>query len=354
MSASPPAPGRTPATGDYRSPEVSADRRVTLRYEHPTAHAVWCEAEWNEWQRVPLQRDANGLWSCTSAPLAPDIYEYQLFADDARVLDPQNPLTKNRFTSLVEVPGPEPAVYDMRPVPHGTVHIHWYDSTVTGAVRRMHVYTPPGYETDRAREYPVLYLLHGAGDDDEGWTRSGRVHCILDNLIDAGVAAPMVVVMPDGHILGRNWKEGRAEKLAAFDADFYTHILPETERLYRIGRTKRARAMAGLSMGGGQTVAIGLTRPEMFGAYGLFSSGLWPEVAPLLTPALLQLRENPPGVLWIGIGRRDFLFGHCALLRETLTGAGIPFAYHEDDTGHSWRTWRVYLERFAPLLFREL
>jgi len=241
----------------------------------------------------------------------------------------------------------------MLPVPHGSVHVHWYDSTMTGAPRRMHVYTPPGYETEIARVYPVLFLLHGAGDDDEGWTRSGRANCIMDNLIAAGRSVPMVVVMPDGHILGRNWKESRAEKLAAFDADFYRHIVPETERLYRVGRNRRDRAMAGLSMGGGQTVAVGLTRPALYCAYGLFSSGLWPEVTPLLTAALPELKENPPRILWLGIGRRDFLFGHCTLLRETLSAAGIPFAYHEDDTGHSWRTWRVYLERFAPLLFRE-
>jgi enterochelin esterase-like enzyme len=352
MSASSPAPGRTPQSADYSSPEVSADRRVTLRYPHPTARAVWCEAEWNDWRRVPLERDGNGLWSCTSAPLAPDIYEYNLFADGARVLDPQNPLTKNRFTSMVDVPGAEPAAYDMRPVPHGTMHIHWYDSSVAGCPRRMHVYTPPGYETEPSRTYPVLYLLHGAGDNDDGWTRSGRAHCIMDNLIAAGRATRMVVVMPDGHILGCNWKEDRARKLAAFDADFEKHLVPEIERLYRVGRGREHRAMAGLSMGGGQTVAIGLTRPLQYSAYGLFSSGLWPEVAPLLTPALPELRQNPPDTLWVGIGRRDFLFGHCTLLRETLTAAGIPFAYHEDDTGHSWRTWRVYLEHFAPLLFR--
>jgi enterochelin esterase family protein len=351
MSAVPATPGRTQP--DYVSPEVTPDRRVILRYHHPAARSVWCEAEWDNWQRAPLQRDSSGLWCHTSAPLVPDIYEYNLFADGARLLDPQNPLTKNRFTSMVEVPGAEPAAYEMRPVPHGTLHVHWYDSTVTGAPRRMHVYTPPGYETHSAREYPLLFLLHGAGDDDEGWTRSGRAHCIMDNLIAAGGAVPMVVVMPDGHILGSHWKESRATKLAAFETDFYRHIVPEIERLYRVGRNHRHRAMAGLSMGGGQTVAIGLTHPELYSAYGLFSSGLWPEVTPLLAPALPALRQNPADTLWIGIGRRDFLFAHCTLLRETLTGAGIPFSYHEDDTGHSWRTWRVYLERFAPLLFRE-
>jgi enterochelin esterase family protein len=342
-----------PQAPDYVSPEVTADGRVTLRYFHPGAGNVWCEAEWNDWKPIPLRLDAEGLWSCASEPLPPDIYEYNLFADGARVIDYQNPSTKNRFTSLVQVAGAQAAAYDAREVPHGTVHVHWYHSAITGAARRMHVYTPPGYEEAAASRYPVLYLLHGAGDDDEGWIRSGRANFILDNLIAEDRARPMVVAMPDGHLFGTNWKEARGTKLRAFAADFYEHVMPEVERLYRVGRERKDRAMAGLSMGGGQTISTGMTRPGTFGAFGLFSSGLWPEVTPLLEAALPELREKLPEVLWIGIGRRDFLYGHCTMLERTLTVAGIPFTRHEDDTGHSWRTWRDYLERFAPLLFRE-
>jgi len=346
-------PSRAPQIPDYVSPEVSPDRRVTLRFFHPGARSLWCEAEWNDWRPVDLRRDPTGLWTCTSEPVPPDLYEYNLFADGARVIDCKNPATKNRFTSLAHVPGPQPAAYDMRGVPHGSVHVHWYASAVTGAARRMHIYTPPGYETDPARRYPVLYLLHGAGDDDESWTRSGRAHCILDNLLAEGRVHPMVLAMPDGHVLGANWKEDRATKLRAFAADFHEHLIPEVERLYRVQPGRNQRAIAGLSMGGGQTIAAGMTRPAMFCAYGLFSSGLWPEVTPLLEAALPDLRQNLPQTLWAGIGRRDFLYAHCDRLRDTLAAAGIPFTYHEDDTAHSWRTWRDYLERFAPLLFRE-
>jgi len=342
-----------PQVPDYLSPEVSQDRRVILRYYHPTARTVWCEAEWNDWRPMPLDRGADGLWSCASQPVAPDIYEYNLFADGARVIDYQNPATKNRFTALAHVPGPEPALYDTRDVPHGAVHLHWYHSAITGAPRRMHIYTPPGYETDPARRYPVLYLLHGAGDDDAGWVRSGRANFILDNLLAQARVRPMVVAMPDGHVFGTNWKEDRGTKLRAFAADFFEHIMPSVEQLYRIDPTRARRAMAGLSMGGGQAIATGVTRPAMFGAYGLFSSGLWPEVSPLLEAALPDLRGQPPGILWIGIGRRDFLYGHCTNLRRALDVAGIPFTVHEDDTAHSWRTWRDYLARFAPLLFPE-
>jgi enterochelin esterase family protein len=300
---------------------------------------------------MAMRRDAAGLWSCTTDPLVPDIYEYSLFADGARVVDYQNPATKNRFTSFLHVPGPGPGIYEAREVPHGTTHAHWYHSAVTGTARRMHVYTPPGYEPETAMRYPVLYLLHGAGDDDASWVRTGRANFILDNLVAEGRARPMVVAMPDGHVLGTNWKENRGTKIRAFAADFYEYVMPEVERLYRVGHTAKDRAMAGLSMGGGQTISTGMTRSGMFGAFGLFSSGLWPEVTPLLERALPELREKAPGVLWVGIGKRDFLYEHCGLLRRTLEGAGVPFIYHEDDTTHSWRAWRDYLERFAPLVF---
>jgi enterochelin esterase family protein len=344
---------QAPPVPDYLSPEVAPDGSVTLRYYHPTARKIWCEAEWNDWAPVPMRADPAGIWSCVCGPLAPDIYEYTLFADGARVIDYQNPATKNRFTSFVHVPGAHPAIYEARDVPHGTVHQHWYQSVVTGGPRRMHVYTPPGYEADTARRYPVLYLLHGAGDDDEGWIRTGRANFILDNLLAEGRVRPMVVAMPNGHLFGARWKEDRGTKLRAFAADFYEHVMPGVERLYRVGNQRKDRAMAGLSMGGGQTISAGMTRPRIFHAFGLFSSGLWPEVTPLLEQAMPALRENPPELLWVGMGRRDFLYGHCTMLLRTLTVAGIPFSYHEDDTAHSWQAWRDYLERFAPLLFRE-
>jgi enterochelin esterase-like enzyme len=334
---------------DYLSPEITADNRVILRYLHPAAGTVWCEAEWNDWNPVPLSAGPGGLWSYTSQPLAADIYEYALFADGARVIDHQNPNTKNRFTALARVPGS--GLWETRDVPHGAVHVHWYHSAVTGSARRIHIYTPPGYESDTTSQYPVLYLLHGAGDDDEGWVRSGRANFILDNLLAAGSIRPMIVAMPNGHVLGANWKEDRGTKISTFTADFFEHVMPETERLYRISGQRSSRAMAGLSMGGGQTIAAGLSRPAAFGAFGLFSSGLWPEVTPILESSLPALRENLPSLLWIGMGTRDFLYGHCNLLRHTLELARIPFTYHEDDTTHSWRTWRDYLARFAPLLF---
>jgi enterochelin esterase family protein len=327
---------------------VSAEGRVTIRYYHPTARAVWCKADWNDWEPVAMRGGPEGIWSFTSEPLPPDLYEYSIIADGALVVDYKNSAAKNRFSSFVHVPGPR--LLEPRDAAHGAVHVHWYPSAVTGTLRRMHVYTPPGYHADAA-QYPVLYLLHGAGDDDESWVRTGRVNFIMDNLLAGGRARPMVIVMPDGHVLGANWKEHRGTKLRAFAADFYAHVIPEAERLYRVRSDAGHRAMAGLSMGGGQTISTGMTHPGMFSAFGLFSSGLWPEITPLLEEALPGLRQNPPGPLWVGIGRRDFLFEHCALLRRTLDAGGIACTYHEDDTTHSWRTWRDYFERFAPLLF---
>lgn len=342
---------QAPSVPDYVSPQVAEDGRVTIRYYHPGAKKVWCEGEWCGGAPQAMLMDRDGLWSCTTEPLAPDIYEYSLFADGARAVDYQNTAMKNRFTHFAQVPGAR--AHEEKGVPHGTVHVHRYHSAVTGSMRRMHVYTPPGYERELAAPYPVLYLLHGAGDDDGSWIRTGRLNFILDNLVAEGRARPMIVAMPDGHVFGTNWKEGREAKLRAFAADFHDHALPLVERLYRVGVQREHRAMAGLSMGGGQTISTGMTRPAQFGAFGLFSSGLWPEVTPLVEKALPDLRANAPAVLWIGIGRRDFLFGHCATLRRMLEGARVPYLYHEDDTTHSWRTWRDYLERFAPLLFRQ-
>jgi enterochelin esterase-like enzyme len=344
-----PKPGsRAPVVPEYRSPEVGDDRRVTIRYYHPDAKEVWCEGEWSAWNPLPLRPGAGGLWSCTTGPLAPGLYEYSLFADGARVVDYHNAATKNRFAQLVEVPGR--GADEMTEVPHGEMHIHWYHSTVSGGTRRIHIYTPPGY--DAAREYPVLYLLHGSGDDDESWMRIGRGNFIMDNLLALGRAVPMIVAMPDGHPLGPNWKDQRARKVAAFATELHDHVIPLVEGRYPAGKSAKRRAMAGLSMGGGQTIAAGLPRPDVFSAFGLFSSGLWPEITPLLEPALPALAANPPSLLWIGIGTGDFLYGHCATLRRVLEAARVPFAYHEDGTGHAWSTWRDYLERFVPLLFR--
>jgi len=350
MAASPlKSASRAPEIPEYRSPEVAPDGRVTVRYYHPAAREVSCEWDWKNWAPTPMQRDAAGLWSCTTEPLPPDIYEYSLFADGARVIDYQNPSSKNRFAFFAHVPGGR--IFEPRGAPHGTVHTHWYRSPVTGGPRRMHVYTPPGYEAG-GEPLPALYLLHGAGDDDETWVRTGRMNFIMDNLLAEGRARPTVVVMPDGHILGANWKEDREAKIRAFAEEFHRAVIPEAERLYRIAAGPKLRAMAGLSMGGGQTLAVGMTRPEMFGAFGLFSSGLWPEITPMIEAALPQLRAHAPDPLWIGIGRRDFLYEHCALLRRTLDQGGVQYGCHEDDSTHCWRTWRDYLERFAPLLFR--
>ncbi|HEX4084428.1 MAG TPA: alpha/beta hydrolase-fold protein [Chthoniobacteraceae bacterium] len=234
----------------------------------------------------------------------------------------------------------------------GKTHEHEYHSVVTGARRRLRVYTPPGYETESAAAYPVLYLLHGRGGGVDTWLREGRANLIMDALLAEGRARPMVLAMPDGHFFGTDWKERRDTKIRAFATDLYQCVIPEVERLYRVGREGKDRALAGLSMGGGQTISAGMARPEMFGAFGIFSAGLWPEVTPLVEPALPQLRATPPHPLWVGIGRNDQLYGHCVKLRRMLEAAGVPFTYHEDDTGHTWDAWRDYLERFAPLLFR--
>ena len=327
---------------DYHSPGVDADGRVTLRYFHPGAQAVWYQAEWNANAPAPLHRQESGIWSATSDPLPPDIYEYSLFVDGIPAADLRNPWGRHRFASLVQVTGLSPAAYDLQDVPHGATHVHWYHSSATGDTRRVHVYTPPGYELTSTR-YPVLYLLHGSGDDDATWIETGRLPWMVDNLIAEGRALPMLVVMPYGHAGGKIWKEDRTKKIALFSQDLHECVLPLIEERYRTLPGAENRAMAGLSMGGGQTICAGLTRPDLFQDFGIFSAGVWPEVDPLLTSALGALRAAPPKVLWIGMGRRDFLYPRCTLLRERLAAAGVPFDYYEDESTHSWRAWRDYL-----------
>lgn len=336
---------------DYTSPEVDAESRVTVRYFQPRAQTLWLQAEWNDLQPAAMHRDAAGLWSITSQRLKPEIYEYSLFADGVPVADGRNPWARHVFASLVQIRGVGPAAWDLREVPHGSTHTHWYASGATGETRRLHVYTPPGYEEGTER-YPVLYLLHGSGDDDASWIQTGRVHWMLDNLIAQGEAVPMIVAMPYGHAGGKVWKEDRARKIALFSADFHEAVIPFVEGRYRTRQEAPNRAMAGLSMGGGQTICAGLTRPDLFKAFGIFSAGLWPEAAPFLRPALGALRACLPSVLWIGIGRRDFLYPRCQELRRELAEAGVPFQYHEDGSSHTWQPWRDYFLRFARLLFR--
>lgn len=358
--ASTQAPGRP-----LVSPEVRADRTITLRYSAPNAKEVSVGGELDG-KRYPLVRDDAGIWSVTIGPLPPDIYTYAFNVDGAIALDPRNPNTKYGYgnfgaVSVVQVPGDGPAFYDVKPVPHGVVRIHPYVSKTLGVSRTMWVYTPPGY--DKGKNYPVLYLLHGAGDIESGWTMIGRANNILDNLIAEGKARPMVIVMPLGHAVQSFWT-GPARPspsapaspgtLSLFGRELVEEVIPLVNETYKVSKRPDDRAIGGLSMGGGQTMNVGFNRPELFRYVVIMSAGAqnaeasYPAFFSNVAAANKQFKQ-----LWIAVGKDDALAGGGSkILDETLTKKGITHTYRVTEGRHEWTVWRHHLHEFAPLLFR--
>jgi enterochelin esterase family protein len=340
--------------GAIVSPEVHADRKATFRLKAPTAQKVLLVANFLS-ESQPLTKDEEGLWSVTVGPLAPEVYEYRFIVDGLSIPDLVNPDVKvwRRVSrSMVLVPGEEPMFYEEQKVPHGTVHIHTYDSTSLGVTRRLYVYTPAGYETETLRRYPVLYLLHGSGDTELTWTVVGRANIILDNAIAQKRARPMIVVMPYGHTPGAARDKSRTRRGEAFEADLIEDVAPYVRRHYRIVEGPEHTAIVGLSMGGGQALRIGLGHPERFAWIGAFSSAApdEEELGVLLAePDVLNARLK---LLWIGCGRSDFLFEANQRFLKALKAKGIKHVAHITDGSHEWRVWRYYLNEILPLLFQ--
>ena len=370
--AGPPAPGGRGGRGpSVVSPEVGADRTVTLRYLAPNASQVTVNGELDGTAH-PMTKGADGVWTVTVGPLAPDIYTYAFNVDGAVALDPRNANTKYGYgnfgpVSVVEVPGEGPAFYDTRPVPHGEVRIRPYISKTLGVSRTVWVYTPPNYE--KGGNFPVLYLLHGAGDIESGWTLIGRANNILDNLIAEGKAKPMVVVMPLGHTIQSFWT-GPARSapatpgqpgspapavLSPFGKDLLDEVLPMIESTYKVSKKADDRAIAGLSMGGGQTMNIAFSRPELF-RYVVMMSPAAPRTPEQLYPAAFK----DPSVLnkqfklfWMAVGKDDTLTGPGDReLTKALEQAGIKHRFTLTDGRHEWTVWRHHLNEVAPLLFK--
>jgi enterochelin esterase-like enzyme len=353
----------------YKSVEVLADGRVTFRVCAPTATEVRVTS--NDIADVipmggggpsglAMTRDEKGLWSVTTTkPIPPDNYRYNFSVNGARVPDPQaSTFTRTQYgtNSTFEVPGPEGAFqgFDSN-VPHGVVSAYEYWSKSLGVKRRAHVYTPPGYFTSTKR-YPVLYLVHGAGDSDDSWTAVGHANYILDNLIAAGKAKPMIIVMPFGHTPDRPGTDILANN--DFGNDLLKDLMPSIETNFRTVNKPDARAMAGLSMGGAHTIQNGLTHPELFHYIGVFSMGLG-----MSGPADIERYESANAealkrdakemkLVYYAIGKDDFLYRTVAPTRAMLDKHGITHVYNESGGGHTWINWRRYLNDFAPRLFK--
>jgi enterochelin esterase-like enzyme len=352
----PPSVPRPPAD-TLVSPEVSADGRVTFRLRAPRATEVTVAGEWSRPGGAPnapqkLVR-AGELWSLTVGPLPPNIYIYVFNVDGMTITDPVNPLVKLRArtsASMVEVPGGEP--WEPRPVPHGTVHVTTHASPVLGgAIRQIFVYTPPGYEKGRKR-YPVLYLLHGNNDLAAGWTLAGRANLILDNLIAAKQAVPMIVVMPWGHALpfGTRSAPGQPSNNDVFERYLLQDVVPLIEGTYRIAPGRTQRAVAGLSMGGAQSLQLGLRHPDRFASVGVFGAGS------NQTDFEARFKDAPatpkPALFYIGVGQEDGVLPRAKDLSTFIRARGVTPTYEEVSGGHTYPVWRKLLVAFAPLLFR--
>ena len=352
-----PAPPRS--AGVLVSPEIHADGKITFRLRAPKAEkvSVICEAVGTQ----AMAKDGDGVWSVTVGPVPPGIYDCQFDVDGLRITDPASPnVFGNRQGSrgFVEVPGPagHPRPDEWCDVPHGTVTIHWYVSKATGARRRVHVYAPAGYAQETSKRYPVLYLLHGSGDNDSHWTQLGRANVIADNLVADGRAVPMLIVMPDGHVADRSREReagGRNRGRNLFEKDLLESVLPLVEANYRVLADAEHRGIVGLSMGGGQSLSVGLGHFDQFAWVGAFSAGVSNDEG-----VLAKLRGDPAAAnqklkrLWIAIGKDDFLLARNRDFVKALDELKIRHTYQETAGSHAWGVWRGYLAEFLPLLFR--
>jgi enterochelin esterase-like enzyme len=344
------------------SPEVHADGSVTFRFRAPNAVDVKLALEGTD--PASMQKDDHGVWTVTTAPLAPDYYGYDFVADGVRLIDPENPLLKpNLLTtqSQVHVPGPSSLPWELNDVPHGIIHHHFYRSAVAGDDRDYYVYTPPGYDPASKTTYPVLYLLHGFSDDASGWTAVGRANVILDNLIARGQAKPMIVVMPLGYgtmeFVRMGWEawthaEMRDRNFENFREILLNEVMPQVEGQYRIKKDRNARAIAGLSMGGTESLLTGLNNLDRFSWIGAFSSGGIPEDFQKDFPTLDEKANQQLHLLWIACGTEDQLITVNRSLRQWLKAKGVKATAIETPGTHTWMVWRRNLADFAPLLFR--
>jgi enterochelin esterase family protein len=345
------------------SPEVHADKRVTFRFRAPNAKEVLLSREGAG--RTPMQKDQHGVWSLTTEPLDPDLYGYAFVADGVSLIDPMNPQMKPNLLntqSVVHVPGPASLPWEPGGVPRGTVHRHFYKSAIVGDHRDFYVYTPPGYDATARKTYPVLYLLHGFSDDASGWTAVGRAHVILDNLIAQGKAKPMLIVMPLGYgapeIVSRTAPPLRDPGLRQRSFDkfrdaLFAEVMPEVERTYRVVKDRSARAIAGLSMGGAESLYTGLNALDRYAWIGAFSSGGMGDNYGKSFPALNAKANEQLRLLWIACGKDDRLIEGNKKFLEFLNSRGVRYTWTETPGAHTWLVWRRYLAEFAPLLFQE-
>lgn len=344
------------------SPVVRDDAAITFRLRAPQAREV--VLLFDEWEvtEAPMQRDTSGVWNVTIGPVEPGVYQYRFRIDGFETIDPVNPAIKAGTTvygSVVEVPGTgKPRFDEVCGAPAGEVHTLAYRSTPLRRQRSALVYVPRAAVEHPARRFPVLYLRHGGGDSERSWIADGRAAVILDNLIAAGKAVPMYVVMTNGLTDG-SWAGGSTpEGIAALEEELLRDVIPLVEKRYRVFRDKRRRAIAGLSMGGGQAFVIGLRNLDRFSAIGQFSAGILSDgpfdyarygIGAIDDPARIN-REL--ALLWIACGTKDPRYAGHLDTTEELRRRGVRFEFHDAPRGHEWQFWRMQLHEFAQRIFR--
>jgi enterochelin esterase-like enzyme len=343
------------------SPEVHPDKTVTFRFRDPNAQQVFLGREGAA--RVAMQKDEQGVWSVTTDALEPDFYGYSFIADGVGLVDPSNSLMKPNLLnneSEVHVPGTSSLSWEINDVARGELHHHFYHSAVVGDDRDYFVYTPPGYDPNAKKMYPVLYLLHGFSDDASGWSAVGRANVILDNLIAQGKAKPMLIVMPLGYgapeIVSRTGMRDpsmRERNYSRFRDALFTEVIPQVEKDYRAMRDRNARAIAGLSMGGAESLLVGLNALDRFGWVGSFSAGGLSDDLAVTFPKLDSHANSELHLLWIACGTDDRLIAANRKFREWLKSKDIRATEIETPGAHTWMVWRRNLTVFAPLLFQE-
>lgn len=353
------------------SPEING-KKVIFRLLAPEAKTVKLLGNW----MVPADlnsgtKDSNGVWSFTKNELNPDIYTYSFMVDGVKANDPNNAYQVRDVASVMSmfiVDGPESSNFTVKNVPHGTIAKRWYTSKGLKEDRRLTIYTPPGYEASKEK-YPVLYLLHGMGGDEEAWMTLGRASQILDNLIAQGKAKPMIVIMPNGHT-SNSAAPGESSKgfykIDMVTPDIFTgdmeanfnEIIAFTEQNYRVKSDAKNRAIAGLSMGGFHSLYISANQPKTFDYIGLFSPAILPpenKKSPIyenLDAKLKDQKANAYRLYWVAIGKTDFLYKHVTEFRHKLDEMNFSYQYVESEGGHTWSNWRKYLTDFVPQLFK--
>jgi len=358
------------------SPEVKADNSVIFRFQAPNAKEVKISGDWLPVQGwIPgseaMTKDDKGVWSYTTPVLSSDLHSYSFMVDGLKCTDPNNVYVIRDVASVFNVflvGGGKADLYKVSKVAHGTVTRRWYDSPGIGMTRRITIYTPAGYEAGKEK-YPVLYLLHGMGGDEEAWMALGRTSQILDNLIAQGKAKPMIVVMTNGNVAQEaapgesslGYAKPTMQLPNTMDGKFeatFPDVIKFIEGNYRVKAEKSGRAIAGLSMGGFHSLHISRLYPNTFDYVGLFSAAIMPndkvtsKVYENIDVTLNAQMKNGYKLYWIGIGKDDFLYKNVKEYRDKLDKMGMKYIYRESEGGHTWTNWRVYLSEFAPLLFK--